>query len=94
MVRVINTEKKNEMIWKVSVEIQRFIKKYVVLSQYYATFLKSLERFSNSFQELRSQRPLKMKIKKTNVCWSAVLLFDYNDEKIDFLTKILFLNEI
>ena len=59
MVRVINTEKKNEMIWKVSVEIQRFIKEYVVLSQYYATFFKSLKRFSNSFQDLRSQSTFK-----------------------------------
>ena len=36
---MINIEKKNEMIRKISVEIKRFIKEYFVLSQNYATFL-------------------------------------------------------
>ena len=39
---IINIEKKNEMIRKMSVEIKRFIKEYVVLSQYYITFLKKV----------------------------------------------------
>ena len=35
----INIENNNEMIRKISVEIKRFIKEYVVLSLYYETFL-------------------------------------------------------
>ena len=34
----MNIEKKNEMVSKISVEIKRFIKESVVLSQYYGTF--------------------------------------------------------
>ena len=34
-----NIEKNNEMIWKISVEIKRFIKEYVVQSLYHETFL-------------------------------------------------------
>ena len=35
-----------------------------------------------------------MKNLKTNFFWFTVLLFEYNEEKMGFLTKILFLNEI
>ena len=41
-----------------------------------------------------SEYPQEMKNLKTNFCWFTVLLFEYNEGKIGFLTKILFLNEI
>ena len=37
------------------VEIKRFLKEYVVLSQYYATFFKSLKRFSILFRHLSNK---------------------------------------
>ena len=36
----------------------------------------------------------KMKNLKTNFCWFTVLLFECNEGKMGFLTKILLLNEI
>ena len=35
-----------------------------------------------------------MKNLKTGFCWLTVLLFDYDEGKIVFLAKVLFLNEI
>ena len=42
-----NIEKKNEIIMKISLEIKRFMKRYVALSLYYATFSSSLCYLSN-----------------------------------------------
>ena len=51
--------------------------------------------FERSDDVLRSQSTLKkMKKIKTIFCWVTVLLIAYNEGKIGFLTKILFLNEI
>ena len=36
---IVNIENKNKIIKKTSVGSKRFIKEYLVLSQYYATFL-------------------------------------------------------